>query len=180
MIHQPYRTWLIDEPELAAAERAALTAHLGECVECASVREGLARLDALFTAPPLIPAPRNFTARWQGRLAAQASRPRWFFGGAALSFGALAVLALLFAPLLGGLAQVAVQPGVTAGMLSGADSFARLVLTVGSALCTGALALLRALNTQPVLAGFALAGFGILLIWARLFRQLAPAGGFAR
>ncbi|MBI4772144.1 MAG: zf-HC2 domain-containing protein [Chloroflexi bacterium] len=179
MTHQPYREWLIDARTglMTPEQRARLEGHLAACAECRSVRQGVARLDQLFSRPPMVPAPSGFVARFEGRLAARQSRSRWFFGGMALSFGAagaLAAAALVLAPLLAQAGQAATRPGLTAGVLSGAASLTRVSLAVTDALCLGLWVLLKTLSSQPIMAAFALGGLGIVIIWAQLLRRFAP------
>ena len=184
MAHQPYRDWLAaEEPSLTPADLTRLSEHLTLCSECRAFQVGLAQLDQILSNPPMAPAPPGFLARFQGRLASRESRPRLLLGGAALGFGALGAmltLGILLAPLAGELATAASRPELAQGMLSGAGSLARTVVTVGGALLTGVRILLATLSGQPLVAVYALGGLCLALFWVEMLRKYAPQGSTVR
>jgi hypothetical protein len=99
MNHQPFETWLLEGGALTPQEKRDLDAHLKVCAHCAALAEtGL----ALKSARMVSPAP-GFTARFQQRLVARraAERRMKFWGAIVFIIGGLALLGILFGPVIG-------------------------------------------------------------------------------
>lgn len=104
MRHQPFETWIIDEPTLTPEQRGSLREHLLTCEECRRFQHSWAIVHSqIASAPVMSPAP-GFTHRWTTGLAERRRQQQklqerrlllFLVGGASASL--VMLLAYLFA-----------------------------------------------------------------------------------
>jgi predicted anti-sigma-YlaC factor YlaD len=175
MSHSTYRELMaaaLDEP-LAAADRAALEAHLQVCVACRAVWEALAEVDRLLVAAPVAPAPPAFVERVAVRLAARSSRPRLLGGGFILAVSAMIFLAVVLAPAAGLLALLLQQPGTLVALLRAVAAGIDVAGTVGGGLWLALTGLLDWSAAHPAAGLLALATLPLAALWIYSFNRLS-------
>jgi anti-sigma factor RsiW len=180
-MHKPYFEWmqLALDGELLATQQRELDAHLAECAECATRREALARVAAIFSGAPVVAPRPGFTGRFNARLKQRRSQPRPLWGVFALGLG-VAGGAMLILPLGLGmvwtLAQVIGQPATTAAMFNSATAASNLAATLAGAFT----AIARSLGEYALGSPVAWAGGGAAIVivaaWFYLMRRLALQG----
>ncbi len=99
MRHQPFETWIVDEPELTPEQRASLQTHLLTCEQCRQFHNSWAGVRSQITAmPPVAPSP-GFSHRWTSSLVERRRQRQKLQERRLLLFlvsGALASLVMLF------------------------------------------------------------------------------------
>mgnify|MGYP005814095643 CR=1 FL=1 len=99
MSHQPFETWLLDDPEaLSQAERKALQEHLETCQQCQRLDQKWQAARQELTMHRMVgPAP-GFPQRWRDSLPARRAREQrkqaWRVFGLLLGVALLSLLAL--------------------------------------------------------------------------------------
>jgi len=161
MNHQPFEDWLLNDKNLAPAEKRELDLHLRTCSYCTALTEtGL-----ILRSTPVVPPAAGFTLRFQQRLAAQkiAERRRKLWGMIVLLVGGVGLLGWVLAPYLFAFLAAPVE-WVTAGI-----GYFLFIVTSLQAFTEVMTVLLRmATDFIPpyvwMVIASALAGFGLL--WA--------------
>lgn len=74
MNHQPYETWLLDEPNLSPQDDAALQAHLQTCAQCRLVKTGWESARSRLNNHRMVSPEAGFSQRFTGSLAARRIR----------------------------------------------------------------------------------------------------------
>lgn len=161
--------------EAAPDQRAELEAHLLGCGECRAMYAELQSAEATLTqAAELLPmlAPRaGFSGRFQARLTQQARQPATWIGALVLAGGALATVAVAFAPLLLSVASwlpVAASPAALTVFAGTVETSTRLLSGVGNALFIT----VRAVTALPVVWGMALGALAVLGAWLAVIGRL--------
>ncbi len=174
MGHQPFETWLMEEHDLSSAEKQELSAHLGSCPACTTLKDNLETTGLLMKTAAVVSPRPGFSERWKvtqaERRAIQHRRQNRIFllssfAGAAVCLGGLyAVLRITnftFADLLVFLARVA------AGLIGFFDQ-ARVFLGVN---VSGPLSLIFWILVS---SGFCI----LVLIWIYTLWRISFQGAF--
>jgi hypothetical protein len=74
MGHQPFESWLLDEPELSSPQRQELAAHLESCPECTVLQASLEASTLLLKSTPEVAPAAGFTERWKVNLVERRAR----------------------------------------------------------------------------------------------------------
>ena len=68
MNHQPYETWILDNPPITEEEKQDLNIHIQECPDCSHLHQGWNLVEQSIRSSQIHPAPSNFTQRWSASL----------------------------------------------------------------------------------------------------------------
>lgn len=95
MNHQPYETWILDQPPLTDEDRLALNQHLETCQACRKLNLGFKTFNEEIAAPVMLVPRPGFSRRWKASLAERRAREQrrqaWRFF-LIISAAALAIL----------------------------------------------------------------------------------------
>jgi anti-sigma factor RsiW len=68
MDHQPYKTWIILNPELDSSREKQLEAHLAECQDCRQLISARQKINLAFRKSPAPQPAPGFSERWLTRI----------------------------------------------------------------------------------------------------------------
>ncbi len=69
MNHQPYESWILDDPPNTEEEKQVLEHHIKDCLECSQLQEGWTIAERSLRSSHIQSAPSDFTQRWTADLA---------------------------------------------------------------------------------------------------------------
>lgn len=68
MNHQPYESWILDNPPITKEEKQDLDHHVKECPECFQLQKGWNLVEHSLRSSRIQSAPSDFTQRWSASL----------------------------------------------------------------------------------------------------------------
>lgn len=99
MNHQPYKGWILLNPELDEKEKEKLAGHLDSCLECQELEKASRQIDLLFETSPITEPEPGFSQRFLIRLRKRENREK--VRGLRITFGLIGAAILLISVLLG-------------------------------------------------------------------------------
>ncbi len=174
MNHQPYESWILDNPPISTEEKRELEQHIKVCPECSRLQKGWGLVEQSLQSRQIQPAPQNFTHKWSASLERRKREQEKKQARTlviALCSGAFAILialAIFFLPDFSLISLIASFISTMATFFGGIEDFWSILINLAQAVSPATLIVtILIVSSWVILACFTLG----LSIWKIAFKR---------